>query len=92
LAIIAIAWLFYRPLIGIPLLLVSVAGIWFLSKKAKNRKAAAAAAGGTAPAGAPASVPASAAPQGEWTCACGKVNKGKFCDDCGKPRPAGDTV
>jgi hypothetical protein len=39
LAIIAIAWLFYRPLIGIPLLLVSVAGIWFLTKKAKEKKA-----------------------------------------------------
>jgi len=39
LAIIAIAWLFYRPLIGIPMLLVSVAGIWFLSKKGKAKKA-----------------------------------------------------
>jgi hypothetical protein len=42
LAIIAIAWLFYRPLIGLPMLLVSVAGIIFLSKKAKEKKAAAA--------------------------------------------------
>jgi len=33
LAVISIAWLFYRPLIGIPLLLISVAGIIFLSKK-----------------------------------------------------------
>jgi len=47
LAIIAIAWLFYRPFIGLPLLLVSVAGIWFLTKKAKEKKAAAA--GGAAP-------------------------------------------
>lgn len=23
-----------------------------------------------------------------WTCACGKVNTGKFCIECGKPKPA----
>ncbi len=23
-----------------------------------------------------------------WTCACGKVNTGKFCLECGKPKPA----
>lgn len=23
-----------------------------------------------------------------WTCECGHVNSGKFCSDCGKPRPA----
>jgi len=45
LIIIAIAWLFYRPLIGIPMLLVAIAGIWFLSKKAKEKKAAGATAG-----------------------------------------------
>ena len=28
-------------------------------------------------------------PQSEWTCACGTVNTGKFCSECGKPRPAG---
>ena len=37
---IAIAWLWYRPLIGIVLLAVAVACIWFLSKKAKKRKEA----------------------------------------------------
>ncbi|MCL2041072.1 MAG: TMEM43 family protein [Bacteroidales bacterium] len=35
--VISLSWLFYRPLIGIPLLLVAVAGIWFLKKKAKAK-------------------------------------------------------
>jgi len=81
LVVIALAWLFYRPLIGIPLLLVAVAGIWFLNKKAKEKKAAA-----------PASAPAGAAnvvTNDGWKCSCGTVNKGKFCADCGKPKPAG---
>ena len=32
-----------------------------------------------------------AAPADSWTCACGKVNTGKFCTECGakKPAPAG---
>ena len=37
---------------------------------------------------APATAPA-AAPAGGWTCSCGAVNKGKFCAECGKPKPAG---
>ena len=32
--------------------------------------------------------PAPAAPAG-WTCACGAVNKGKFCSECGAKKPAG---
>ncbi len=24
-----------------------------------------------------------------WTCSCGVLNKGKFCSECGKPKPAG---
>ena len=28
-----------------------------------------------------------AAPNGAWTCACGSVNTGKFCPECGKKRP-----
>ena len=28
------------------------------------------------------------APAGGWTCSCGEVNTGKFCQGCGKPRPA----
>ena len=24
-----------------------------------------------------------------WTCSCGAVNKGKFCAECGQPKPAG---
>lgn len=30
-----------------------------------------------------------AVPKPEWTCACGAVNTGKFCSECGSPRPAG---
>ena len=23
-----------------------------------------------------------------WTCSCGTVNKGRFCQNCGNPKPA----
>ena len=29
-----------------------------------------------------------AAPANNWTCSCGEVNTGKFCNECGKPKPA----
>ena len=31
---------------------------------------------------------AAAAPANGWTCACGQVNTGKFCAECGSPKPA----
>lgn len=35
--------------------------------------------------------PQSAAAAGGWSCACGKTgNTGKFCSECGSPRPAAD--
>jgi len=37
--VIAIAWLFYRPLIGILFLVLAGVGIWFLRKKSKGKKA-----------------------------------------------------
>lgn len=43
LIVIAIAWIFYRPLLGILLLVLAGALIWFLGKKSKEKKAAAAA-------------------------------------------------
>ncbi|MCL2074788.1 MAG: TMEM43 family protein [Marinilabiliaceae bacterium] len=42
LLIIALAWLFYRPLIGIPMLAAAIAGIWYLKKVGKEKKLAAA--------------------------------------------------
>lgn len=27
---------------------------------------------------------------GSWTCACGAVSSGRFCPDCGRPKPAAD--
>ena len=31
---------------------------------------------------------APAAPANGWTCSCGQVNTGKFCSECGSPKPA----
>ena len=39
LLIISIAWLFFRPVIGISLLLIVGGGIWYLKKKAKEKQA-----------------------------------------------------
>ena len=49
-----------------------------------------AAGGGFAPAQAPAPAaePAAAAPAADsWTCSCGTANTGKFCAECGSPKP-----
>ena len=35
--------------------------------------------------------PAATAAAASWTCACGTVNTGKFCSECGKPQPAVET-
>ena len=35
----------------------------------------------------PAPTPAPAAPAGSWKCACGHVNTGKFCMECGAKKP-----
>lgn len=32
------------------------------------------------------------APQNQWVCSCGAGNKGKFCTECGKPKPAGEPL
>ena len=32
--------------------------------------------------------PPAAPKQGGWTCSCGAVNSGKFCAECGAPKPA----
>ena len=32
--------------------------------------------------------PAPAADPYGWTCTCGAFNKGKFCPECGSPKPA----
>ena len=37
----------------------------------------------------PAPAPAPAAPSG-WVCSCGAAATGKFCPECGKPKPAAD--
>ena len=31
--------------------------------------------------------PAPQAPAAGWTCSCGAVNQGKFCSECGQPKP-----
>ena len=41
-----------------------------------------------APAASPAANSSSAAPADSWTCSCGTVNTGKFCSQCGAPKPA----
>ena len=50
LIVIAVAWLFYRPLLGIVLLIIAGGLIWFLGKKSKEKKAQLAAQAAAAPA------------------------------------------
>lgn len=40
---------------------------------------------GQSPAGSPSGRPE----EGAWTCSCGSTNTGKFCPECGNPKPAG---
>ena len=40
---------------------------------------------------APAPAPAAAPAAGSWTCSCGTVNTGKFCSNCGTPKPADES-
>ncbi|MBT9776345.1 virion core protein [Clostridium sp. MCC353] len=49
--------------------------------------APAAAAPSAAAASAPQVSQPAAGAQAEWTCGCGNVNHGKFCSECGSPRP-----
>ncbi len=35
--------------------------------------------------------PSAAAAAGVWTCSCGAQNTGKFCSECGNPKPVSDT-
>lgn len=75
LVIIAIAWLFYRPVVAIVMIAIAAGGIFLLTKM-KNKKKADQAAVTAATASA------------SWDCECGhKGNTGKFCAECGKPRP-----
>lgn len=41
----------------------------------------------TGQAGPQAPAASGASPQGSWTCSCGAQNAGKFCGECGSPRP-----
>ena len=38
-----------------------------------------------------AAAPKMEAPAGGWKCSCGAVNTGKFCAECGQPKPVDDT-
>ena len=63
LVVIAIAWLWYRPLLGIALLVAAAALIWFLAKKSKEKKAQKEAEAAAAAAAAPVAPAAPVPPQ-----------------------------
>ncbi|MBQ3900102.1 MAG: SPFH domain-containing protein [Clostridia bacterium] len=54
---------------------MNTANLYEMGRKAEEEKAEKAAA---------------AAAAGAWTCECGKENTGKFCSECGKPKPEAD--
>jgi hypothetical protein len=77
--VISIAWLFYRPLIAIPMLAVAVGGILFLRARSKGKPVPVVADASSAD---PAMVSAAG-----WDCSCGRRgNTGNFCAECGKPQ------
>jgi hypothetical protein len=79
LLVIALSWIAVRPLVAIPLLLITAGLIVFI---VRYRKAKALVADATPTA-------TETAPSAGWTCECGHAgNSGKFCANCGKPQPA----
>ena len=60
---------------------VNAADLFAMSNQQKQNRAQAAQQAQAAPAAAP------QAPAGGWTCACGAVNTGKFCAECGAKQP-----
>lgn len=45
-----------------------------------------------APTPSAAAAPARSTAGAAWTCSCGNVNTGKFCSECGSPRPAAEWI
>jgi len=79
LLVIAISWIAVRPLVAIPLLLVTAGLIVLLVRYRKSKAVDAPQTAGT-------SVVTNTADS--WTCECGHAgNTGKFCAECGKARP-----
>lgn len=63
--------------------------LFAMGQQQNNTPSAAPTASAAAPTAEQASeAPANAASADSWTCSCGKVNTGKFCVECGSPKPA----